>query len=141
MPFLYIYIGNNGEIKLIELLNYKILYAEDTYITRIQISTELKKRFSVVNIASNGKEALDLYVKEKPDIILTDIKMPILSGDKFIKEVRYTYKDNKTPIIVISAYEKEFFELENLNVDKFIIKPITELSLIYNIFEVLNIPY
>jgi len=126
---------------LIELLNYKILYAEDAYITRVQISTELKKRFSSVSIASNGKEALELYLTEKPDIILTDIKMPIMSGDKFIKEVRYTHKDDKIPIIVISAYEKEFFELENLKIDKFIIKPITELSLIYNIFEVLNIPY
>lgn len=124
-----------------ELLNYKILYVEDTHTIRTQVSSELRKRFSIVNVASNGKEALELYLKDTPNIILTDIKMPLMSGDKFIKEVRYTYKDLTTPIIVVSSYEKELFHLEDMKINKFIIKPITELSLIYNIYEVLNIPY
>lgn len=123
------------------LLKYVILYVEDNYLTRNHVTAELKKKFETVYVASNGKEALELYKEHKPDLILTDVKMPVMSGEKLINEIRFAFNDYTTPIIVISSYEKEFFRIEEMKINKFIIKPITPLSIIYNIFEVLNIPY
>jgi len=123
------------------LLKYVILYVEDNYLTRNHVAAELKKKFETVYTADNGKDALELYKMHKPDLILTDVKMPIMSGEKLINEIRFVHNDYTTPIIVISSYEKEFFRIEEMKINKFIIKPVTTLSIIYNIFEVLKIPY
>ncbi len=58
-----------------------------------------------IDLASNGSEALLHYDKNKPDLILTDIRMPYMDGNEFIKKLRQ--KDSKTPIVVITAYEEE----------------------------------
>jgi DNA-binding NarL/FixJ family response regulator len=57
--------------------------------------------------AYNGKEALDLLTKEKPDIILLDLRMPVMDGIEFLKQLKP--KDNypETKIIVFSNYDDQ----------------------------------
>ena len=55
-----------------------------------------------VRTASNGQEAWEKYQKEEPDLILTDIRMPVMGGDQLVALVR---EENKLlPIVVMSGY-------------------------------------
>jgi YesN/AraC family two-component response regulator len=52
--------------------------------------------------ASNGKEAVELYKKEKPDLVLMDIMMPVMSGIDAVKEIKKI--DPNAKIVAITAY-------------------------------------
>lgn len=108
---------------------YKVLYAEDDSGVRKNLSEILSLLFGEVLEAHDGKEAYDLYIEHKPDIVITDIKMPKLSGIELAKEIRKT--DTKTQIIIISAYTEVDYMLEaiDLSLIKYIVKPITETKL------------
>jgi DNA-binding response OmpR family regulator len=101
-----------------------VLYAEDEEGIRKNISDSLRYYFKEVYEASNGKEAFELYTEKKPDIILSDIHMPILNGIEFVKKIRET--DNKTPVVMITAHtdKKYLLEAVELHMEKYIVKPI-----------------
>ena len=102
----------------------KILYAEDEEGIRENIADSLGYYVKEVYQASNGAEAFDIYEEKKPDIILSDIHMPILNGIDFVKKVRLT---NRTiPIVMITAHtDKEYLlEAVELHMEKYIVKPI-----------------
>lgn len=74
--------------------------------------------------AYNGKEALDILKNEKPDIILLDLRMPVMDGIEFLKKLRP--KDNlpDTKIIVFSNYDDqhEIDEAFNLGAMHYMLK-------------------
>jgi len=63
----------------------------------------LKKGDHEVITAENGKIALERAVEEKPDIIISDILMPVMDGFQFCREVRLDRKIQFTPFIIYSA--------------------------------------
>lgn len=73
------------------------------------------KGYSVIS-ASNGKDAVELVKKEKPNIVFIDIRMPIMGGPETIKAIRSFNKD--LPIIIISAYinDPQAKEAQTLNI-------------------------
>jgi len=79
--------------------------------------------------ASNGQEALDIYADSKPDIIISDIEMPIINGLQMVKAIRR--KDKKTPIIMVTAFMNPDYLLEaiELRLVKYIVKPMTNNKL------------
>jgi signal transduction histidine kinase len=101
-----------------------LLYAEDEPIVRQTFSDILSGKVKELYVASDGAEALELYNKHSPDILITDIKMPRMDGIELVKEIRNQNKE--IPIIITSAHsETEFFlDLIDLGVDQYIIKPI-----------------
>ncbi len=117
--------------ELIEKLkDLTILYAEDEDGIRKNISNSLGYYVKEVIEASNGEEAYNLYCETNPDIILSDIHMPILNGIEFVKKVRETNRD--IPIVMITAYtdKKYLLEAVELHMEKYIIKPIELDSLL-----------
>lgn len=81
---------------------------------------------SVVSMAHNGAEALELFQKEPVDILVTDVEMPKMNGLELIKEIR---KQNpKTRCIILSGYDD--FEYARsalkLDVEEYILKPVNE---------------
>ncbi|APW66684.1 hybrid sensor histidine kinase/response regulator [Poseidonibacter parvus] len=80
--------------------------------------------------AKDGLEVLDIYKKEKIDIIFMDILMPKLNGIKTIKEIRKT--DKKIPIVVVSAnvFSEDKKNALNTGANDFIAKPIEESELL-----------
>lgn len=78
----------------------------------------------VVGTAGSGKEAVEKTLAAKPDIILTEIKLPGINGIEAIKEIKKVQSDIK--IVIISAYE--FFEYAKqaveLGVSRYLIKPV-----------------
>lgn len=87
--------------------NYcKVLIVEDEFIMRQGMKHMLeweKEGFTIVGEATNGQEALDLIEKLKPNIIISDIVMPILNGVDFSKVVQKRYPDLQ--IIILSSYD------------------------------------
>lgn len=80
---------------------------------------------SVVQTARDGVEGLELIKLYKPDIVMTDIRMPNKDGLSMIKEFRDASPN--THVIVMSGFRKFEYAQEalNLGVDKFIVKPAT----------------
>jgi DNA-binding response OmpR family regulator len=109
---------------LLILQNKTVLFAEDDAIMREQTAEILGMMFKKVYTASNGEEAYELYEDEKPDLIITDIKMPKKDGLKLIKQIRQN--DYKTPIILLTSFTdySMLINAANLSVDGYLIKPI-----------------
>ena len=117
------------EKMLKKLSPYRVLYAEDDAGVRKNVYELLCLLFKEVYLATDGEEAYELFVKHKPDLIITDIKMPQLSGIDLAKKIRES--DNKAHIIIITAYTDVDFMLEaiELSLLRYIVKPITEPKL------------
>lgn len=108
---------------MIEKSKYSILYAEDNVNAREHTVKYLELFFGKIYEASDGIEALDIYNKYKPDVIISDISMPNMDGMAFVKEVRKT--DIKTPIIMLTAYSAvdTLKEAVSLKLEDYIVKP------------------
>jgi CheY-like chemotaxis protein/HPt (histidine-containing phosphotransfer) domain-containing protein len=83
-------------------LNARILFAEDGIDNQRLISTYLRKAGADVTIAPNGKVAVDLMCKEKFDLVLMDMQMPVLDGYGAASKLREM--GCKHPIIALTAH-------------------------------------
>jgi YesN/AraC family two-component response regulator len=109
----------------LEIIDSSILYIEDDDITRTQLSQFLKSQCKVLYTAADGQEGLTLFKQFEPDIVITDIEMPVLNGLEMAKEIRKT--SLSTQIIIITAYTKPEYLLEavNLQLIQYLVKPIS----------------
>ncbi|MDD2369743.1 MAG: diguanylate cyclase [Sulfuricurvum sp.] len=101
-----------------------ILYIEDDKNTQEEVAFFLEPLVSTLYLASNGQEGLDLYRLHTPDLIITDIQMPIMNGLDMIKEIRKN--DSRTPIFITTAYNETTYLHDAINsgVNRYILKPI-----------------
>ena len=100
----------------------RILIADDNLqITKIISEFVRAGGFDPV-IASDGKEALDLFHKEKFAVILLDVMMPLMDGFALCREIRRT---SNVPIIMITARGEDFERVMGLDIgaDDYIVKP------------------
>lgn len=109
---------------------FTILYIEDDEGVRTVNSRFLTRMFNEFYEAKDGQEGYELYKKYHPDIILTDINMPRLDGLSLAKKIRQT--DQTTKIIISTAFSDKDYLLDaiELNLEKYIIKPLTSRNLI-----------
>jgi CheY-like chemotaxis protein len=103
----------------------KILVIEDDDEARELIGMALLKRGYQVTLAENGVQGYDIAVFLKPDLIVTDIRMPAADGIHVIRRVRDTPTLETTPILVTTAfgYGNATFSLQ-LGTDAFEPKPL-----------------
>lgn len=89
----------------ISLKDATVLLVEDNLINQKIVLLSLKKAVKNVEVANNGKEALDKFGSAKYDVILMDIQMPIMNGIVTTKKIRSIEKSTNThtPIIAITA--------------------------------------
>jgi len=99
-----------------------VLYVEDDEITREMAYRMLSKYFKTVIPAADGRTGFDLYNDNEPDIIITDLSMPEMSGFEMIEKIRET--NTIVPIIVTTAYRSEAESLEN--VSDIVYKPVNK---------------
>ncbi|OFX27332.1 MAG: hypothetical protein A2041_08900 [Bacteroidetes bacterium GWA2_31_9b] len=127
----------------INLKDANILLVEDNLINQKIVLLSLKKSVKNIDIANNGKEALDKFGLVKYDIILMDIQMPIMNGIITTKKIRSIEKSTNThtPIIAITANallgDKE--ECLAAGMDDYISKPFQIDTLIKKMDQQLNI--
>ena len=90
------------------VLNYmaKIMIADDSDAIRLVLKDILEiGKHSVVAEAVNGEEAVDLYFKTKPDLLLLDLAMPKKDGLRVLMEI--LEKDSKAKIVLITASDDQ----------------------------------
>ncbi len=89
----------------VDLSNANVLLVEDNLINQKIVILSLKKIVKNIEVANNGKEALDKFGTSKYDIILMDIQMPIMNGYVTTKKIREieSSTNSHTPIIAITA--------------------------------------
>lgn len=106
---------------------YRVMIVDDEkYICKfIQNRTNWEQlHVELAGDARNGKAALEMMDKEKPDIVLTDIRMPKMSGLEFIEEAQRRYPE--TTFIVMSAYSDFSYAQQavRLGVEDYLLKPV-----------------
>ncbi len=104
------YVSTTGKLLLkphekIDIKNSNILLVEDNAVNQKIILLSLKDNVRNIDVANNGKEALDKFAKSKYDLILMDIQMPIMNGITATKKIREveTSTNTRIPIIAITA--------------------------------------
>ena len=104
---------------------YKVLIVEDEMLVRLGLKNSIPwEKFDMTVIAdvSHGQAALQVYYKDKPDLIITDLKMPVMSGLELISKIREN--DKATRIIILTCLEE--FEMArkaaSLGVSEYILK-------------------
>jgi C4-dicarboxylate-specific signal transduction histidine kinase len=108
----------------------RILLIEDDENVRFSLEEYISDQGHTVITAENGRVGLDLWEKEKPDLILTDLRMPELSGFEVIERVHT--QDPELPIITISGVGVISQAMEALRKGAwdFITKPILDLEMV-----------
>jgi len=101
-----------------------LLFVEDDPQIQELIQTILQDDVKVLYQAYNGKEGLELYLEKSPDIIVTDINMPLLDGLQMSRKIKEI--DQNQPILIISAHDEREILLDAINfgIDGFIVKPV-----------------
>ncbi|MCE3046810.1 response regulator [Helicobacter kayseriensis] len=121
------------------LKEMNLLYVEDDEDTLQASKIILEDYVKTLFIARDGQEALEIFEKQKIDLILTDILMPKLNGIEMIKVIRQ--KHPNLPIIITTAHTETQYLLDaiHLKVDRYILKPIV-LEDLFGAFEKVILP-
>jgi len=104
----------------------RIVYVEDEKSISFPISQILTMLGYEVRCACNGKQGLETVEDWKPDIILMDLRMPVMDGPTAIRALRSHPDTSDIPIFVLSAYSdaKTRDECKQIGVDRFMSKPV-----------------
>ncbi|KPL02583.1 MAG: hypothetical protein AMJ90_05480 [candidate division Zixibacteria bacterium SM23_73_2] len=103
--------------------DYRILVVDDEKVIREFLKDFLSDQGYGVDLASDGKEALDKVRRSEYDLIITDIKMPNANGIEVLKELKQ--KKSNTAVIMITGYPSVETETEcrNLGASGYLVKP------------------
>lgn len=109
-----------------------ILVAEDNITNQELIKIILEKSNIKVTMAKNGKEAVELFSKNRFDLILMDLQMPVLSGFDATKKIREI--DKQIPIVALTASNliEDREKANEVLMDDFLLKPI-DTEILYNV--------
>jgi len=111
------------------LKSSSLLLVEDESALRESFSKLLSLYVDKIYLARDGEEAYSIYNKNRPNIIITDVKMPKLNGIELIKKIRE--ENSSIPIVITSAYTDSKYLLEaiKLSLVEYVVKPMKESQL------------
>jgi PAS domain S-box-containing protein/diguanylate cyclase (GGDEF)-like protein len=120
------------------MLDLKLVLVEDDIDLLNKLGRILKREVSDLKLFSSAFDALIHVQKEKPDVIISDIKMSNMNGLEMVDKIRTIYPD--VPVIIASAFnDTEFFQKAiKLKVENFVIKPIDIDKLLEDLKEIKN---
>jgi PAS domain S-box-containing protein len=117
-------------LKSIKFNNPLVLIAEDVDSNRTLIAEFLKNRNVRIVYAMDGREAIDLAKKEKPDLILMDIQMPEIDGFDAANIIKEHFGNDNVPIIAITAAFLDQDKKASSSFDAIIAKPVSRMELL-----------
>ncbi|NTW32048.1 MAG: PAS domain S-box protein, partial [Bacteroidetes bacterium] len=122
---------------------YRILVVDDKKENLKVVVTLLKLVGFETSEAVDGKDAIMKFKECNPDLILMDLRMPVMDGYEAIRLIKLTEKGAKTPIIALTAssFEEERKIIESMDIQGYIRKPFRENDLFCTIEKVLGIKY
>ncbi|RHR43077.1 response regulator [Parabacteroides sp. AF18-52] len=116
---------------------YTLLVAEDVLENYLLLQAVLKQQYRLI-YATNGRQAVQMFKKYEPDLILMDIKMPVMDGFAATREIRELSSD--VPVMALSAfaYDKEKEKAKECHFNDYLVKPVDIPLLKYKIKYYLN---
>ncbi len=121
--------------ELAPLHKLSLLFVDDEEDIRRGTSRYLQRHFLAYHDAPNGQEGLEKFRQYRPDIVVTDVTMPVMDGLEMARRIKA--EDESVPIVVISAHnEIEFFaEAIEIGIDSYILKPANMSTLLFMILK------
>lgn len=106
---------------------FRVLVVDDTQANRALLRAYLNRLDFQILMAEDGEEALALYRKERPDIVLMDLMMPKMDGFDAIRHIRALDGDRWVPIVIVSAMDAEYDVVRGLEAgaDDYLSKPLS----------------
>lgn len=121
------------------MANKKVLVVDDEIHIVHVVAIKLRNNGYEVISASNGSEAFELACRDKPDIIVTDFQMPVMTGMELVDKLRQNEETKDIPIIMLTArsfaISKE--QQEQLKISNCLSKPFSPRELLGNIEDIL----
>ena len=104
----------------------KVLLVEDFEDTRLFMRLELEEQGFIVFEAENGQVGVEIAAREKPDVILMDLTLPLMDGFTATKLIRQNDALKNVPIIAITAHKEDDFraDAKASGFDAYVTKPI-----------------
>jgi len=101
-----------------------LLYVEDEASIREEMIDILELDFDHIHVATNGQEGLDMFKKFRPDVIISDIQMPLMDGISMSKEILSI--DPDANIILTTAFNEQGYleEAKETGVKSYVNKPV-----------------
>ncbi len=120
------------------LRNISVLYVEDDLDTREELEMILQTYVKDLWVAGNGKEGLALYKQHRPDIVVTDIQMPLMNGLSMAADVKDLNPEQA--IVVLSAYNdtEYLFRALEIGLQDYITKPISVERLLEKLIKIVG---
>ena len=117
-----------------KLSKLRVLYVEDDDLIREELAETLEFDVKELIVASNGEEGLAKFKKYKPDLVITDIKMPKMNGLDMAKEIKKISPN--TPIIVTTAFSDSNYLIKaiEIGINRYVLKPV-DLDKLYKALE------
>jgi PAS domain S-box-containing protein len=121
-------------------LKGNVLVADDVDINQMVIQSILETVGLTISVVDNGQQALELWQKEEFDLILMDCEMPVMDGFTATRKIRELEKENRIPIIALTAnaYEENKQKCLDAGMDNFLTKPIDKTRTVEVLREILE---
>ncbi|MEX0321022.1 MAG: ATP-binding protein [Puniceicoccaceae bacterium] len=118
----------------------RVLLVEDNSDLRSFIREELSDRYAILE-ADNGREGMEVALRENPELIVTDVMMPELDGMEFCRQLRSHEETSHVPIIMLTAKSSEKHSIEGMEAgaDVFFPKPVNMVKLVAQIENLLEL--
>ena len=117
----------------------KVLVADDEIHIIHVVAIKLRNNGYEVIAANNGAEAFDLACREKPDIVVTDCQMPVMTGLELIAKLREDERTKEIPVVLLTArsFAVSPEQQESLGVASCLSKPFSPKELLKTIQDIL----
>ena len=117
----------------------KVLVADDEIHIIHVVAIKLRNNGYEVIAANNGAEAYDLACREKPDIVVTDYQMPLMTGIELIAKLRADERTKDIPVVLLTArsFAVTQEQQESLGVSSCLSKPFSPKELLKTIQDIL----
>ncbi len=119
---------------------HKVLVADDELHIIHVVAIKLRNNGYEVVAASNGAEAYELACQEKPDIVVTDYQMPLMTGIELIEKMREDERTKDIPVVLLTARSFAITQemQETLGVSECLSKPFSPKELLKTIQDILH---
>lgn len=117
----------------------KVLVVDDEIHIVHVVTIKLRNNGYVVITAENGAQALELACREKPDIIITDLQMPVMTGIELVEKLRQNEVTKNIPVVMLTArsFAIEDEQKQSLQISECLSKPFSPKELLRIIDDVL----
>ncbi|TAN51996.1 MAG: PAS domain S-box protein, partial [Rhodospirillales bacterium] len=120
----------------------EILIVEDSPVEAEILRRTLSRSNFTVTVARNGEEGLQAARKRRPDLVMSDINMPVMNGYELCRSIKYDDELWNVPLVLLTVLSEpeDIIEAINSGADAYIIKPFSEANLLVRIRSLLDAP-